>query len=79
MCRVIGLRNGPASSRQDLQRLTGLIGRLPDKTRRIFTLYRIEQIDKRVIAESLGLSLRMVQIHLARALAELAQGMERPE
>ncbi|PZR25208.1 MAG: hypothetical protein DI538_27515, partial [Azospira oryzae] len=53
-----------------------LIARLPDKTRRIFTLYRIEHIDKQAIAESLGLSRRMVEIHIQKALAELARGME---
>lgn len=64
------------AGRHDLARLAELIGRLPDKTRTIFALYRLEHIDKHVIAESLGLSRRMVEIHIQRALADLAKGME---
>lgn len=66
-----------AAGREDLAQLLELIDGLPEKTRRIFTLYRIEHIDKRVIAESFGLSVRMIEIHIRNALAVLSQGMEK--
>lgn len=64
-----------ASNRQDLRLLARMITQLPDKTRRIFTLYRLENIDKPAIAASFGLSVRMVEIHIQRALAVLADGL----
>jgi len=66
-----------AEGREDLKRVARIIAELPEKTRRIFTLYRIEHIDKRTIAESFGLSVRMVEIHVQRALMALAMSMER--
>jgi RNA polymerase sigma factor (sigma-70 family) len=65
-----------AEGREDLRLVARTIADLPDKTRRIFTLYRIENIDKRTIAETFGLSVRMVEIHVQRALAVLAARME---
>ncbi|MDB5581652.1 MAG: polymerase subunit sigma-24 [Bradyrhizobium sp.] len=60
-----------AAGRQDLALLARSLAELPEKTRRIFTLYRIENIDKRVIAESFGLSIRMVEVHIQKALLML--------
>ena len=65
-----------ASARQDLTRLALGIAALPKKTRRIFTLYRIESVDKQRIAESFGLSVRMVEIHIQRALIALRDGLD---
>lgn len=66
-----------AEGREDLERVARTIAGLPEKTRRIFTLYRIEHIDKHAIAESFGLSVRMVEIHVQRALVALASAMEK--
>lgn len=44
---------------------------LPERTRTIFVLYRIESIDKRVIAESFGISPSAVEKHVARATVHL--------
>lgn len=64
-----------AASREDLTLLARAIADLPDKTRRIFTLYRIEHIEKRAIAESFGLSVRMVELHIQRAMVGLFAAM----
>jgi len=64
------------AGRDELAQLGRLIAGLPEKTRRIFTLYRIENIDKAAIADSMGLTTRMVEIHIRRALTLLDQGME---
>lgn len=66
-----------AAGRQDLSLLARAIAGLPEKTRRIFTLYRIETIAKEDIARSFGLSVRMVEIHIQRALVALADHMDR--
>lgn len=65
-----------AEGRENLDLVARTIAELPEKTRRIFTLYRIENIDKRTIADSFGLSVRMVEIHVQRALGALAGAME---
>jgi RNA polymerase sigma-70 factor (ECF subfamily) len=66
-----------AEGRENLGLVARTIDQLPEKTRRIFTLYRIEHIDKRTIADSFGLSVRMVEIHVQRALEALASSMEK--
>lgn len=65
-----------AAGRQDLTQLARIIADLPEKTRRIFTLYRIENIDKQSIAESFGLSVRMVEVHIRRAMVALYEQMD---
>ncbi len=60
-----------ASGREDLTLLARSVAELPEKTRRIFTLYRIESIDKRQIAETFGLSVRMIELHIQRAMVTL--------
>jgi RNA polymerase sigma-70 factor (ECF subfamily) len=64
-----------AAGRQDLSHMARALAELPEKTRRIFTLYRIEAIDKRAIAESFGLSVRMVELHVQRAMTALFEKM----
>jgi len=65
-----------AAGRERLNLLAGAIAALPERTRRIFTLYRIENIEKAVIAESFGLTRRMVEIHIQRALVALTEQLE---
>lgn len=57
-----------AAGREGLAQIARSLEALPEKTRRIFILCRIENIDKTSVAESFGLSTRMVEIHLRRAL-----------
>ncbi len=66
-----------AEDQEDLRIVAQAIAELPEKTRRVFTLYRIENIDKRAIAEGFGLSVRMVEIHIQRALATLTERLEK--
>jgi RNA polymerase sigma-70 factor (ECF subfamily) len=46
---------------------------LPEKTRRIFLMNRIEHISHRKIAEKLGISDEAVYYHIRRALERLAK------
>jgi RNA polymerase sigma-70 factor (ECF subfamily) len=44
---------------------------LPDRCRQVFTLNREHQLSYREIAESLGISVKTVEVHMGRALAAL--------
>lgn len=60
-------------SRENLCSVCGALGELPEKTRRIFLMNRIEQIPHRRIAAMLGISDEAVYYHIRRALERLAE------
>lgn len=47
------------------------LAELPERTRRIFTLYRIENVDKNTIAASFGITKSAVEKQVTRAMAFL--------
>jgi RNA polymerase sigma factor (sigma-70 family) len=59
------------SDRQELHRLIEAIATLPDPTRTIFRLRRIEQLPQRAIAEKLGMPESTVEKHISRALGRM--------
>ncbi|MGK2286269.1 RNA polymerase sigma factor [Pedomonas sp. V897] len=59
------------AARGALASLTAGLAELPEKTRTIFVLYRVENIEKRLIAESFGISCSAVEKHVARAMVHL--------
>ena len=65
-----------AAGRANLAMLATAIGGLPEKTRRIFVLYRIENIDKNAIATGLGCSVRSVEMHIKLATQTLFDVLE---
>lgn len=60
------------SGSQALAALEAGLLALPQVTREIFVLYRLENVEKRAIAESYGLSIAAVDRHLMKAMAQLA-------
>lgn len=60
-----------AEARQRLRALADGIGKLPPKCRDVFFLHRFEGLTHREIAASLGISAKMVEAHLARAMLHL--------
>lgn len=60
------------SDRQELQRLIEAIAALPEPTRIIFRLRRIEQLPQRLIAERLRMPESTVEKHVSRALVEIS-------
>ncbi|QDH71506.1 RNA polymerase sigma factor [Marilutibacter alkalisoli] len=68
-----------AASRQSLERLESALRALPDTTRNMFVLYRLEHVDRRDIAAAFGTSLSTVDRHLARAMAHLTRSMRDDE
>jgi RNA polymerase sigma factor (sigma-70 family) len=60
------------SDRQELQRLIEAIAAMPEPTRSIFRLRRIEQLPQRAIAERLAMPESTVEKHVSRALAKMS-------
>lgn len=54
-------------SRQSLATVAGAIRAMPERTRTIFMLFRLEKMKQREIADLLGLSIRTVEQHVMRA------------
>lgn len=62
-----------AAGRESLADLTAALRELPERTRVIFILYRLENMDKRDIGEAFEISLSSVERHLTRATAHLTR------
>lgn len=60
-----------AAAKSVMTQLLRSLGDLPVRTRAIFILNRIENIEQKVIAESFGISPSAVEKHVARAMAHL--------
>jgi len=64
-----------AAGRQSLEGLASALRELPEDTRTMFVLYRLEHLDRRDIAAAFETSPSTVDRHLARAMAHLARRM----
>ena len=60
-------------AREELELVSVALAGLPDKTLRIFRLYRLEGLRQREIAEQLGVSVSSVEKHLRRAYEVVMQ------
>jgi RNA polymerase sigma factor (sigma-70 family) len=65
-------------ARRSLTALVGRLRELPERTRDIFILYRIENVSRRDIAQAFQLSLSSVEKEIARATAYLMLHRENP-
>lgn len=65
-----------ASGQQSIERLARALRALPELTRSVFILHRLENLGRAEIAQAFGLSGSSVDRHLVRALAALAQCVE---
>ena len=62
---------------EDLLRLyTQAVGSLPEKTRRVFLMHRVEEFSYREIHQELGISISTVEYHMMKALAHIARGVD---
>jgi len=66
------------AGRQSLGQIAAALREAPERTRSIFLLYRIEQMKKRDIAETFGISTSAVDKHLMKAMAHLWKCLETP-
>jgi RNA polymerase sigma factor (sigma-70 family) len=64
-----------AEGREQLTILTKAMGDLPERTRAIFILYRVENMSQDAIATAFGISSSAVKQHVGRAMAQLVRKM----
>ncbi|MDR3510248.1 MAG: sigma-70 family RNA polymerase sigma factor [Caulobacteraceae bacterium] len=64
-----------ADARGDVAAVVAALKDLPERTRAIFVLYRLENMDKRSIADSLSISTSAVDKHLMRAQAHIVRAV----
>lgn len=63
------------TSREKLVRLTAALAELPERTRTIYILYKLERMSQDAIAENYGISTSAVKQQVAKAVAYLAARM----
>lgn len=63
------------AGRAELTALAKAVAALPERTRAIFILYRLENLGQDKIAETFGISVSAVKKHVARAMASVMQDM----
>lgn len=78
-----GLQDMPGPDRallgvQLVEQLIAGLRELPERTRVIFTLYHLEDLPHRQIAQRLGIAVSTIEKHMARAHAHLIRKLERP-
>jgi len=56
-----------AINRELLERVAEVLTKLPDRTRQVFELYRIDEYTHRMIAEELGISISLANILIRKA------------
>lgn len=62
-----------AEGQDMLRELYAALAELPERTRRIFILYRIENVEKKTIAAGLGISENAIEKHIRRAMGFLIE------
>lgn len=68
-----------ASNREELQRLSRLLQRLPDRCREVVWMRRVENVPQKVIARRLNIAEATVEKHLVRGIRLLADAFHAPE
>jgi len=63
------------SARQSVGCVARTLGGLPDRTRQIFILYRLEGMQRKAIADAFGISVSAVEKHIANAMRALLAAM----
>jgi RNA polymerase sigma-70 factor (ECF subfamily) len=66
-----------AVARDELATLAACLDELPERMRRIFMLYRFENVAKPVIADSYGISVSNVEKQVASVMAFVAERMKK--
>ena len=63
------------TGRQQLQKLSNLIQRLPDRCREVVWMRRVEDLPQKIIARKLGIAEATVEKHLVRGIRLLADAL----
>ena len=65
-------------SRSQVETLLAILQTLPERTRTIFILYRIENMSQDAIAQTFGISVSAVKQQVAKAMGALGRAMQEP-
>lgn len=69
------LQDEVLAARERLRMVQAVLGRMPERTRVVFLLHRVEGLKYREIAEQLAISVSAVEKHVARAVFLLVEAM----
>ncbi len=72
---MLGRADGPLLLDELRERVNNVIGLLPPRTQEVFRMSRNEGLKNREIAERLGISVKVVEKHISRALAALRSAL----
>lgn len=64
-----------AASRERMRAFTSAVSELPDRTRTIFILYKLENMSQETIGRTYGISASAVKQHVAKAMAVMISKM----
>lgn len=64
-------------SREEMDRINAIINKLPPRCRQVFILAKIEKLLYKEIAEILGISVKTINIHVAKALELISEGLKK--
>lgn len=74
---VVRADQGQRMEERDLMRLyRRALDQLPERTRTVFLLHRVDELSYREIGARLGISIPTVQYHVARSLAHIEAALE---
>ena len=62
--------------RQSIEHIMTALNALPDRTRQVFVLCRVEGMRHRTVARRLGVSVSSVDKHMMKAIAHLAESLD---
>lgn len=63
-------------SQEEMNRINKIINNLPPRCRQVFVLAKIEKLLYKDIAEILGISVKTINIHVAKALEQISEALK---
>lgn len=64
-------------SQEEMSRINNIINTLPPRCKQVFVLAKIEKLLYKEIAELLGISVKTINIHIAKALELISDGLKK--
>lgn len=64
-------------SREEMNRINAAINNLPPRCRQVFILAKIEKLLYKDIASILDISVKTINVHIAKALEQISEALEK--
>lgn len=64
-------------SREEMSRINSIINNLPPRCKQVFVLAKIEKLPYKDIADLLSISVKTINIHIAKALELISEGLKK--